>query len=145
MTTSRSRALRRIAVTALLPLAAVAASCAPTPPAAPSPTCPALQAGAWSGSWASGTNPGLGGGALAQLVATSTSVGGTFSLTGSVLGQPTVITGTITCDEVQAITSDGITLSGTIAPTGDAISGTYTLRTPADNGTFDIEKVDLAA
>jgi len=77
-------------------------------------------------------------------VATSTSVGGTFSLTGSVLGQPTVITGTITCDEVQAITSDGITLSGTIAPTGDAISGTYTLRTPADNGTFDIEKVDLA-
>ncbi|MCC6184019.1 MAG: hypothetical protein IT194_05085 [Microthrixaceae bacterium] len=139
-----SRALRRIFVAALLPMAALAASCAPEPPAT-APTCPALQAGAWSGSWASATNPGIGGGALAQLVATSTSVGGTFSLSGSVLGQPAMITGTISCDKVQAITSDGITMSGTISPAGDAISGTYNLRTPADHGAFDIEKVDTVA
>lgn len=138
-----SRALRRIAVAALLPLAAIAASCAPEPPV--TPTCPALQAGAWSGSWASANYPDRSGGVLAQLVATTTSVGGTFSLTGSVFGEPTVITGTISCDKVQAITSDGITLSGTITPGGDAMEGTYSVRALADNGTFQIEQADLVS
>jgi len=134
-----SRALRRIAVAALLPLAAFAASCAPEPPA--TPTCPALQAGTWSGSWGSDTYPDRSGGVLAQLIATTTSVGGTFSLTGSVLGEPAVITGTISCDKITGITSDGLTLTGTIAPGGDSIEGTYFVRALSDSGTFDIEQV----
>jgi len=133
MPTLSSRTIRRLAVVAILPLAAIAASCTPEPP-----TCPTLENGHWSGTWTSEVYTDLGGGVEAEMIATATTVGGTVILSGTVLDQPVVLTGSISCNQIDVVTASGISVSGTISPDGDSIEGTYTSTSPVDNGTISI-------
>lgn len=120
-------------------LAVVLVGCAPTPPAPVSAHgCPALAAGAWTGSWTSQVYPGAGGAVSADLELSGSSVSGRVSLTGTVLGGGAV-SGTIDCRTVELGTVGGeIEFRGSITGNGTRVTGDYATAFAADSGTFTL-------
>lgn len=131
--TTSTRTIRRVLLALVLPLAALAVSCTPSPA-----SCPTVHDGAWSGAWYSG-GVVLGGAVNADITVEGSTISGTIALVNSPLSGP--VSGTMHCDSFSAGNGHGLTLTGTVSETGDQITGTYTSLAPADTGTFTIQAV----
>lgn len=136
---NRLTPIRRIVLASVLPLAGLAVACTPTP------TCPTLSQGSWSGAWSSLGASGAGGEVHAQIQTAGSTVTGSVLLTGSAFAGGD-FSGTIACDRVVASVGDGIEIDGTVSPDGRHISGSYTsTMAPIDHGAISIDAANPSA
>lgn len=134
---SKTRRHVRVLAAASLLFLGVAAACAPPP------TCPTLQGGSWGGTWSSTDFPGAGGTVDATLAVDGASVTGLLGISGSAVVPSGPMEATIDCANVSGGLTDGpVSFSGTIAPDGNSVSGTYTVDFGgfADHGVLELTR-----